>query len=161
MYHVISNKYMKAIIAFLSDSAAARSMPIYAKPSILKLLPWATQYIQYKQLIIYCLKPGGRLLTPLPSPGPLPAYYLPSTHLLEAVCGTAYLEGCPEPFIFVDRAAGACGRFLDCSSAAIAAVVEEEGEERGWERGEGATGRNVSCDEGRVGYMTVLKITRS
>jgi hypothetical protein len=44
----------------------------------------------------------------------------------------------------VDRAVGARGRFLDCSSAAIAAVIEEEGKERGKD----TTGRNVSCNKG-------------
>jgi hypothetical protein len=39
---------------------------------------------------------------------------------------------------------GARGRFLECSSAAIAAAIEDEGVERG----EDATGRNVSYDEG-------------
>jgi hypothetical protein len=36
------------------------------------------------------------------------------------------------------------GRFLEYSSAAIAAAIEDEGVERG----EDTTGRNISCDEG-------------
>jgi hypothetical protein len=44
----------------------------------------------------------------------------------------------------VEGIVGARTRFLECSSAAIAAAIKEEGEERG----DDATGRNVSCDEG-------------
>jgi hypothetical protein len=44
----------------------------------------------------------------------------------------------------VEGILGARGRFLECSSAAIATAIEDEG----IERGKDATGRNISCDKG-------------
>jgi hypothetical protein len=44
----------------------------------------------------------------------------------------------------VEGIVGARGRFLECSSAAIATAIED----KGIERGEDTTGRNISCDEG-------------